>query len=48
MGTSVSPWIEAKRSNKVRLAQWVKKNMGIQLNVDALFDMQAVAYTRSL
>ena len=30
----------AKRQNKVRLAEWVQKNMGLELNIDALFDVQ--------
>jgi starch phosphorylase len=33
-------WTEAKRTNKQRLAVWVKRNMGIDLMIDAIFDMQ--------
>jgi len=30
----------AKRQNKQRLAAWVKEHMGLELNIDALFDVQ--------
>ena len=33
-------WIAAKRHNKERLALWVKEHMGVDLMVDAIFDMQ--------
>ena len=31
---------DAKRNNKLRLAQWVQENLGIRLNPDSLFDVQ--------
>ena len=31
---------QAKRGNKLRLADWVQKNMGVALNPDSLFDVQ--------
>lgn len=33
-------FMEAKRINKQRLVSWVRQNMGINLMVDAIFDMQ--------
>lgn len=31
-------WAEVKRSNKKRLSGWIKRNLGITLNEDSLFD----------
>ena len=33
-------WLAAKRVNKERLASWVREHMGVELMVDAIFDMQ--------
>lgn len=33
-------WMQVKRSNKERLATYIKKNCGIHVNVNALFDVQ--------
>ncbi|CAH0535785.1 Maltodextrin phosphorylase [Vibrio stylophorae] len=33
-------YMAIKRQNKQRLAAWVEKNLGIALNVDAIFDVQ--------
>ncbi len=33
-------WQEVKLQNKIRLAQWIKKHTGIEINTDALFDVQ--------
>ena len=36
----VKKFIEVKRDNKKRLAQWVKEQTGIQIPIDALYDVQ--------
>jgi starch phosphorylase len=33
-------WMQVKHDNKVRLAQWIKSNLGISVNPNALFDIQ--------
>ncbi len=33
-------YMAVKKENKQRLADWVKENMGIELNTDAIFDVQ--------
>ncbi len=33
-------WQKVKLGNKIKLAQWVKKNTGIEINPEALFDIQ--------
>ncbi len=33
-------FMAVKKSNKERLANWVQENMGIELNTDAIFDVQ--------
>lgn len=33
-------WIQIKKSNKERLANFIKKNCGIAVNINALFDVQ--------
>ncbi|KAG1429804.1 hypothetical protein G6F57_023088 [Rhizopus arrhizus] len=32
--------MQVKYDNKVRLAQWIKSNLGISVNPNALFDFQ--------
>jgi len=36
----IDAFTTAKRQNKMRLAQWVQANLGMELNPDALFDVQ--------
>jgi glycogen phosphorylase len=36
----LSKWQKVKQDNKKSLAQWVKKNTGIAINTNALFDIQ--------
>jgi hypothetical protein len=34
-----SEWRLIKRENKEKLARWVYKNCGVELNIDSLFDV---------
>ncbi|KAK8803320.1 hypothetical protein WA158_001014 [Blastocystis sp. Blastoise] len=36
----LTKWRDIKRQNKIRLAAYIKKELGIEVNVDALFDIQ--------
>lgn len=36
----ITSWQKVKQDNKILLAQWVKKNTGIDINTQALFDIQ--------